>query len=102
MNNPPFHVRPYPQQPHRGGKALIQTLNDLEKAIGDEVPDLPRMHEIQKKIHETANHINDDKLVDQLRMLSEAMDEYMEEPDRSFVEKIGSLLLKIRVDLKHL
>lgn len=98
----PYHVRPFPQQPHRGGKELKTALLDLEAAFEEKIPDFERIRSIQERIHRTANRMNDDKLVDLLRQLSEHIDAYQESPDRKVLERLMHILLKVRVELKHL
>ena len=98
----PYHVRPFPQQPHRGGKELIEAINDLESAFSDKKPNLEKLKEIQSRIHKCSNNINDDRLIDMLRMISEGIDKYKQKPGRAALQKIVLQLLKVRVELKHL
>lgn len=98
----PYHVRPNPKQPRRGGKELMVALDDLESALTDKVPNIDRLRGIQERIHKTANTFNDDRLVDMLRILSNEVDAIREHPERAALEKILTHLLKIRVALKHL
>lgn len=97
-----YHVRPFPQQPHRGGKELEAALADLENVFSEDIPDLERVREIQAHMHETANHFNDDKLVDMIRQISIKIDEYQTRPAKTLVEEIVQSLLKVRVELKRL
>lgn len=98
----PYHVRPYPQQPHRGGKELKQALLDLESAFGEKVPNLEKLREIQARIHKCSSDINDDRLVDMLRQISTGIDKYEQKPGRAAFEKVVKQVLKVRVELKHL
>lgn len=98
----PYHVRPFPQQPKRGGKQLIEALADLETALGEKVPNLDKLREIQARIHNSASDINDDRLIDMLRIISEGIDKYKRKPGRAAFEKIVKQLMKVRVELKHL
>lgn len=98
----PYHVRPFPQQPKRGGKALITALDDLEMAMGEKVPNHERLREIQARIHNCTANMNDDRLVDMLRQISQGIDNYEHKPGRASLEKVIKQLLKIRIELKHL
>lgn len=98
----PYHVRPFPQQPHHGNKDLQAALLELESTIGDTLPDLERLKMIQARIHTETNKCNDDKLVDMIRVLSEDLDLYFEKPKSSDLQKILKQILKVRVELKHL
>jgi len=98
----PYHVRPFPDQPHRGGKELVTALADLETALGESVPDLERLRTIQARIHETANHFNDDRLVDMIRQITNTLEKFEEKPEKALLEKMLTLLLKVKVELKHL
>ena len=98
----PYHVRPDPQQPHRGGKELALALKDLEEALSDTIPNIDRLKAIQARIHHTANTFNDDRLVDMLRILSADIDSLREKPEKKALERILQQLLKIKVELKHL
>jgi len=98
----PYHVRPFPQQPHRGGKELIEALNDLENAFGEKVPNVAKLREIQARIHHCSQNINDDRLVDLLRQVSDGIDKFEQKPGRAAFEKIIKQVLKLRVELKHL
>lgn len=98
----PYHVRPFPQQPRRGGKALITALSDLESAMGEKVPNLDRLREIQARIHNCTADMNDDRLVDMLRMISIGIDKYQQKPGRAAFEKVVKQILKVRIELKHL
>lgn len=98
----PYHVRPGPQQPHRGGKELISALDDLQEALSDTIPNIDRLKMIQERIHKTANTFNDDRLVGILRLLSNGIDSVREHPERKSIELILHQILKIRVELKHL
>lgn len=97
-----YHVRPFPQQPHRGGKELITALAELEGALSDKVPDPKRLRLLQERVHKAANTCNDDRLVDMIRILSEGVDHFQEKPGREALEKILQQILKVRVELKHL
>ena len=98
----PYHVRPFPQQPNRGGKALVAALADLESTFGEDVPDLERLRAIQARMHEAVNTCNDDRLVNMIRLLSKGIDSYQEKPEKAALQLILQQLLKIRVELKHL
>ncbi len=98
----PYHVRPFPQQPKRGGKKLISALADLESALSEKVPNLEKLREIQARIHNCSSDINDDRLVNMLRHISEGIDKYEQKPGREAFEKIIKQLLKVRIELKHL
>ncbi|NGX37219.1 MAG: hypothetical protein K1000chlam2_00372 [Chlamydiae bacterium] len=98
----PYHVRPFPQQPHRGGKELITAISDLEAALSESIPDFEKIRETQERIHTATNTSNDDRLVDMIRQLSHGVDAYMETPEHTILEKVLQQLLKIRVELKHL
>lgn len=98
----PYHVRPFPQQPHRGGKQLISALADLESALSEKVPNLEKLREVQARIHNCSSEINDDRLVDMLRQISNGIDKYEQKPGRAAFEKIITQLLKVRIELKHL
>ena len=84
----PYHVRPFPQQPHRGGKALVKALDDLETALGQSAPNHSRLREIQALIHQAANTSNDDKLVDMIRQMSMLIDEF-EKGNKTLVDISG-------------
>lgn len=98
----PYHVRPFPQNPKRGGKELINALGELEKALAGEIPDFEVLRTVQEKIHEAVNKWNDDRLVDMVRTISLKLDTYKEHPDKELLQKILVQILKIRVELKHL
>ncbi|MBS0629459.1 MAG: hypothetical protein JSS30_04455 [Verrucomicrobia bacterium] len=98
----PYHVRPFPQQPNRGGKQLTAALADLESALSEKVPNLEKLRAIQARIHNSASEINDDLLVDMLRQISEGIDKYGQKPGRAAFEKIIKQLMKLRIELKHL
>lgn len=98
----PFHVRPFPQQPHRGGKALTITLKDLETTLGELAPDLERIRSIQARLHDSANLFNDDQLIDRIRRVSNQLEQYRAAPSKELMREILTEVLKIRVDLKHL
>lgn len=98
----PYHVRPFPKQPSRGGKELISALGELEKALAGEIPDFEVLRTVQEKIHEAVNKWNDDRLVDMVRTISLKLDTYKEHPDKELLQKILVQILKIRVELKHL
>lgn len=98
----PYHVRPFPRQPHRGGKELKLALKDLESTLAETVPDLERLRAIQARIHEVANTYNDDRLIDMLRQISLDLDVYETKPERALLEKILKQILKVRIELKHL
>ena len=97
-----YHVRPFPNQPKRGGKDLINALRDLESMLGEEVPNLDRLRDIQAQIHASANVFNDDRLVDRLRMLSNAIDQYLASPQTAASNQIAEQVMRILVELKHL
>lgn len=98
----PYHVRPFPQQPHRGGKELKSAITDLESALGESIPDFERLRAIQARIHEKVNTYNDDRLVDMIRQITTNLEAYEEKPERAILEKILKQILKVRVELKHL
>jgi len=98
----PYHIRPFPQQPHRGGKALVTALADLETSLTDKVPDIERLKAIHARIHEEANKFNDDRLVDMIRQITNALEKYEEKPEKAHMETMLTLLLKMKVELKHL
>ena len=98
----PYHVRPFPQQPARSGKELIATLDELESALGEELPDLEKLRALQMRMHKACEHYNDDKLIDRLRQLSHALDAYAQTPEHKTLLTIMTHLLKARVDLKRL
>jgi len=98
----PYHVRPFPQQPKRGGKELATALTDLESALAEKVPNFDKLREIQARIHSCSANMNDDRLVDMLRLISEEIDQYEKQPGREAFEKIIKQLLKVRLELKHL
>ncbi len=98
----PYHVRPFPQQPHRGGKELVAALADLETALSADIPDFEEIRAIQERIHRAANTFNDDRLVNQIRLISTGLDEYHQKPEKELKNSILERLLKVRVDLKHL
>lgn len=98
----PYHVRPFPQQPHRGGKELIQALHDLELAFGEKKPNLEKLREIQARIHNCSSNINDDRLIDMLRQISQGIDKYEQKPGRTAFEKIVKQVLMVRFELRHL
>lgn len=98
----PYHVRPFPQQPHRGGKEIVIALGELETALAEEIPDFEVLSSVQAKIHEAANNWNDDRLVDMVRTVSRDLDVYKEHPDKELLQKILVQILKVRVELKHL
>ena len=97
-----YHVRPYPQQPKRGGHELITALRDLESMIGSEVPDLDRLKEIQIHIHTASSFFNDDRFVDRLRMLSTLIDQFLGSPQRSSGQNLREMAIQIFSDLKHM
>jgi len=98
----PYHVRPFPKQPQRGGKELVVALKDLEETLSETVPDLERLRIIQEQIHKTTNQFTDDRLVDLIRQISKGMDEYQKNPSLESMEKILQNVLKARFELKHL
>ncbi len=98
----PFHVRPFPQQPHRGGKMLKTAIAELESALAESVPDLERLRAIQARIHEATNTFNDDRLVDMIRQITSNLEAYEAKPERAILENILKQILKVRVELKHL
>lgn len=102
MSHPEYHVRPYPQQPRKGSVQLIHGLEDLEKAISTFPPNNKRLELAQATIHSASQQMNDDKLVDLLRLLSMGIDEYIQTGDENLPQKIFSQILKIRIALKHL
>lgn len=97
-----FHVRPFPQQPHRGGKMLAASLEELEEVFGEQSPNRERLKLLQAKIHESLQHANDDKLVDMVRELSNLLEKYYQRPSRSLAQRVVQQLLKVRIQLKHL
>lgn len=98
----PYHVRPFPQQPQRGGKELVLALTDLETLLSESVPDLEKLRLIQGRIHTTCNTFNDDRLIDMIRQMSNDLDLYKKAPSKEILQKIIHQLLKVRVELKHL
>ena len=98
----PYHVRPFPQQPHRGGKELNTILDELEKALGSDLPNLELLGPLQERLHTTANHFNDDKLVNLLRTVSASIDAMRSHPSSETAKEIALNVLKVRVLLKHL
>ncbi|NGX38980.1 MAG: hypothetical protein KR126chlam1_00298 [Chlamydiae bacterium] len=98
----PFHVRPFPQQPERGGKELNTALDDLENALSETIPNIELIREIQGRMHKAAGHFNDDQLIDRLRMLSKVLDSYEKSPSTELLKEIITHLLKARIDLKKL
>lgn len=98
----PYHVRPFPQQPRRGGKKLVMELDDIEAALAGKIPDFEKLGSAQARMHHTANSINDDKLVNHLAHLSEYVDKFREEPSQELMQKVLVQIMKIRIELKHL
>lgn len=98
----PYHVRPFPRQPQRGTKELIEALKDLETACGAKVPDFEGIRAIQERIHKEANTYTDDKLIDMLRILSLNIDDFERQPGQKTLENVMKQILKVRVELKHL
>ncbi len=97
-----YHVRPFPQQPKRGGKELVATLDQLEVTLGSPMPNMEKLKTLQAKIHETAQNYNDDQLIDMLRQLSHGLDKYQQKPSRPALQKIVRQLLKVRIALKSM
>jgi len=98
----PYHVRPFPQQPHRGGKTLNIALKDLEITLAEIVPDMERIRAIQARIHDSANLFNDDLIIDRIRRISNHLEKYRENPNKELMREILTEILKVRIDLKHL
>ena len=98
----PYHVRPFPKQPKRGGALLKAVLDELEKALSEKATPPEELRIIQKRLHDTANNIDDDALVNKLRHISEEIDHFEKKPQRAIVDKILQELMQVRVDLKHL
>lgn len=97
-----YHVRPFPRQPKRGGKELLEALKELEALLAEELPDLDRVREVQAKIHHSAADMTDDRLVDRLRAISQGVDRYLASPSKPTALSTNAEILKIFVDLKHL
>lgn len=97
-----YHVRPFPQQPKRGGKELMEALQKLQGLLVEDVPNADQIREMQAHIHKTANTFNDDRLIDKLRMLSNGIDLFLGSPQKSVARDLEQQILKILVDLKHL
>jgi hypothetical protein len=97
-----YHIRPFPQQPKRGGKLLVATLDELEDAFSVKRPDLEQLGLSQAKLHEALTTANDDALVDMVRQLSHFLDEYRQNPRPAFAQKVVEQLLKVRLQLKRL
>ena len=97
-----FHVRPFPQQPHRGGKELVSALADLEITLTEKLPDREKLKKITERIHDSVKKCNDDKLIDRLRQLLNAVDAYAGSHKQEDLASALTQLLKARVDLKHL
>ena len=104
MDHPdePYHIRPFPRQPHRGGKELLEELSDLEGLLSESLPDLERLRTIQARVHTTANTYTDDLLVDMIRQMSNDIDLYHQNPNKKILLSIVKQILKIRIQLKHL
>ncbi|MCI0382477.1 MAG: hypothetical protein L0207_05460 [Chlamydiae bacterium] len=100
--NSPYHVRPFPQQPKRGGVKLIASLEELEKWLSLEGSKPDELDAILTKIHSATQTMNDAKLVDLLRQLTLDLDQYKSNPQESIKEKILKDLTIIRKELKHL
>ena len=98
----PYHVRPFPQQPKRGGKELIAALDDLEIALSEEVPNTERFRMIQARLHKTTNEFNDERLIDLIRQISQNLEKYQERFEKNILEEMQKAILKVRVELKHL
>ena len=98
----PYHVRPFPKQPHKWDKDLKTALKNLEEVLSSDLPDFERLRAIQARIHEKTQDCTDDRLVDMLRQISNGLDEFHAKPERAALEKILKQLLKLRVELKHL
>jgi len=98
----PFHVRPFPQQPHRGGKELQAILTELEELLGSDLPKLELLESLQVRLHETANHFNDDALVNLLRTVSTNIDTMRSHPAAKTAQELALNILKVRAQLKHL
>ncbi len=97
-----YHIRPFPQQPKRGGKELVASLDQLEDAFGEKLPNIEKLGLIQSKMHEALQTTNDDKLVDMVRQLSNWLDQYRHKPTRALAQRIIQQSLKVRIQLKHL
>lgn len=95
------HVRPYPQQPHRGGAKLIKALEDLEKEIKATSPNHAKLQAIRLAIYEDTKKANDDLLMDLLRTLLNDLEKWEKQPWDGGTGKILSDLLKIKEDLKR-
>ncbi|NGX27166.1 MAG: hypothetical protein K940chlam6_01099 [Chlamydiae bacterium] len=98
----PYHLRPFPQQPKRGGKELKTAIIELESALAESVPDFERLRAIKARIHTATNTFNDDRLVDMIRQISSNLEVYETKPEHEILEKILKQILKVRVELKHL
>lgn len=97
-----YHVRPFPQQPHRGGKLLVLALDEVEEVFGQKTQSRERLKMLQVKMHESLEHANDDKLVDMVRELSNLIELYQQKPTKPLAQKVIKQLLKVRIQLKHL
>lgn len=97
-----FHVRPFPQQPHRGGKKLLTTINSLQETLSADLPNFDLIKKLQGELHSEANQMNDDALIDRLRQISHLLDSFCDKPEKKALRAIIQHLLKMQVDLKHL
>ena len=99
----PYHLRPFPQQPKRGGKEYMAVLEELESTLGgSEAPDLEKLQLLQERLHLSANLFNDDQLVDMTRTLSEMLENYRENKKPELLQQAVKQILKLRLSLKHL
>lgn len=97
-----YHVRPYPRQPHRGGKKLIKALEDLEAALQQDPIDHKKIQDIRIAMYEDTRNCTDDLLIDLLRQLLNDVEKWEKQPWDGGTGKIMGDLLKIKEDLKKL
>lgn len=97
-----YHVRPYPQQPNRGGAKLIKALEELEKELKASTPNHEKLQAIRIAIYEDTRKSNDDLLMDLLRTLLNDLEKWEKQPWEGGTGKIMGDLLKIKEDLKRL
>lgn len=98
----PYHVRPFPKQPKRGGKAFKTALLEIETVLSSDLPDFEKLNLSQEHLHNTANTFNDDRLIDMTRQLSNLIDQYKEKPEKELRHQILQQILKLQISLKHL
>lgn len=95
-------MRPYPRQPNRGSKKLIEALEELEVALKADKPNHAKLQEIRVKIYEDTRKCTDDLLIDLLRQMLDDLEKWEKEPWEGGTGKILGDLLKIKEDLKRL